>query len=44
MDYEPNICDECQAYGDDVTFDENGELQSMCPDCIFNDVEDYLDD
>ena len=44
MCYELSICDECQLYGDDVTFDENGELQSMCPDCLFNDMEDCLDD
>lgn len=44
MDYELDWCEECQLYGDDYYFDENGELQSQCEDCAFNDVEDYLDD
>ena len=26
-------CYECQGYGDDYYFDENGELVSACDDC-----------
>lgn len=33
-DYDP--CYECGGYGDDYSFDEDGELVSNCPDCPFN--------
>ena len=30
-------CYECRGYGDDYYIDEDGELQSACSDCVFND-------
>ena len=41
--YDPEICYECQGYGDDWKEDENGELVSACDDCPFN-GEDDCDD
>jgi len=29
-------CYECGGYGDDYSFDENGEMISNCDDCPFN--------
>ena len=31
--YDYDWCYECQGYGDDYYFDENGELVSACDDC-----------
>lgn len=30
-------CDECCGYGDDCSFDDDGELVSNCDDCQWND-------
>ena len=34
--YDYDWCYECQGYGDDYYFDENGELVSACDDCPHN--------
>ena len=37
-------CYECSAYGDDYSFDENGEMTSNCDNCPFNsNNEEYFD-
>lgn len=36
-----DICYECGGYGDDFSFDEDGELVCNCPTCPFN--EDNVD-
>lgn len=37
-------CYECGGYGDDYSFDENGEMTSNCDDCPFNsNNEEYFD-
>ena len=33
---ELDICYECEGYGDDYYFDENGELVCACDDCWVN--------
>ena len=30
------ICEECRIYGDDYSYDENGDLVSNCYDCPMN--------
>ena len=38
-------CYECSGYGDDYSFDENGEMTSNCDGCPFNEYEDdYADE
>lgn len=37
-----DYCYECGGYGDDYSFDDNGELHWNCPDCPMNpDREDW---
>lgn len=31
-----DYCDECMIYGDDYSFDENGDFVSNCLDCLMN--------
>ena len=31
-----DYCYECRGYGDDYSFDENGDLVWNCPDCLMN--------
>lgn len=31
-----DYCDECRGYGDDYSFDDDGELVDNCNECIFN--------
>lgn len=31
-----DICYECQGYGDDYYFNEDGEIECACDDCPFN--------
>ena len=38
--YDPEVCYECQGYGDDYKEDKNGELVSACDDCPFNGEDD----
>lgn len=37
-------CYECSGYGDDYSFDENGEMTSNCDDCPFNEVNETVKD
>ncbi len=38
-------CDECSGYGDDYSFDDDGELVSNCENCPWNNTSaDSLDD
>lgn len=39
-DEEDDRCYECTGYGDDHSYDEDGELVSNCPDCPWNRVND----
>ncbi len=39
IDYDP--CNDCCADGDDYTYDEDGNLVSMCYDCPLR--EEYYD-
>ena len=47
-DYDPwdddDYCDECRIYGDDYSFDEDGEMVDNCVDCPFNSVNNDWDD
>lgn len=38
IDYDP--CEECRLYGDDYSYDEDGELISNCYDCPMRGEED----
>lgn len=31
-----DYCDDCRGYGDDYTYDENGNLVSVCDECPRN--------
>ena len=31
-----DYCDECQLYGDDYSYDKDGDLVSNCYDCPMN--------
>lgn len=33
-------CYECQGYGDDYYWDENGKMVCACDDCPFNEMEE----
>lgn len=33
-------CYECRGYGDDYRLNEDGELESACDDCPFNEVNE----
>ena len=37
---DPDICYECRCYGDDYYFDDDGELECACIDCLLNENED----
>ena len=44
MDYDDDRCYECGGYGDDYSYDENGDLVSNCDDCPHNPIlmdDDY---
>lgn len=30
-----NPCEECRALGDDYYYDDNGEMQYRCDDCMW---------
>ena len=36
MDDDYDYCYECGGYGDDYSFDDDGELHWNCPDCTMN--------
>lgn len=36
MDDDYDYCYECGCYGDDYSFDDDGELHWNCPDCPMN--------
>jgi len=44
MDREDKLCDdydrcyECTGYGDNYSFDDDGELVCNCGDCLYNQV------
>lgn len=40
MTEDHDYCDSCCGYGDDYTYDENGDLVSICNDCPRNYYED----
>lgn len=31
-----DLCYECRGYGDDYSFDQNGELVCNCTNCLIN--------
>lgn len=37
QDYD--ACYECTGYGDDYFLNDNGEWESRCPHCHYNDLE-----
>ena len=39
-----DICDECTAYGDDYYINEDGEDESYCTICPFNQEADEEDE
>lgn len=39
-----DYCYECQGYGDDYSFDDDGELVDNCTDCAFNPYRKENDD
>lgn len=39
-DEEDDRCYECTGYGDNYSYDEDGELVSNCPDCPWNSAND----
>ena len=39
-DEDDDRCYECTGYGDDYSYDEDGELVSNCSDCPWNRVND----
>lgn len=39
-----DICYECGGYGDDYSFDEDGEIVSACPACPFNRFKEEIND
>lgn len=39
-----DYCDECRGYGDDYSFDEDGEMVDNCVDCPFNSANNDWDD
>ena len=43
LDYD-DICYECSGYGDDYSFDEDGEIVPVCPTCPFNRYKESLYD
>ena len=47
-DWYADVCYECGGYGDDYFVNEDGELESACPNCPFNNFgrldEDWDDD
>lgn len=34
-----DYCDECRAYGNNYSYDDQGELVSNCIECNFNEKE-----
>ena len=34
--FDDDYCYECQGYGDDYQFDEDGDLICMCDNCVHN--------
>lgn len=39
-----DICYECGGYGDDYSFDEDGELECNCPKCPHNPLKEEGDE
>ena len=44
IDEDYDYCYECTAYGDEVSFDEDGEIICNCINCIHNQIEEWKDD
>ena len=36
-DFYEDVCYECTGYGDDYFINDDGEFESFCPYCLFND-------
>lgn len=37
-DYDVDACYECQGYGDDYYFDEEGNMICACDECVYNEL------
>ena len=39
-----DVCDECRLYGDDYSYDRDGDLVSNCYDCPLRRLEGWNDE